>query len=130
LKVNYIFIALLLIVQFLTAQNDTISETDNPFSDAFISHQIDAKFIEDKLEIDNSSTDVSYLFSSKKKNLGLSYNFDKTKYLNPNQKPIKNVLLAQKPLDDDILVIKHFQGKIKRNLRIWRHQIFLNTCTT
>ncbi len=111
MKINYIFILFLLAVQFIIAQNDTIGKNDNPFSDAFITHKVDAKFIEDKLEIDKKSTDVSYLFSSKKKNLGLSYNFDRNKYLNPNKKPDKNVLLAQKPLDDDILVIKHFQGK-------------------
>jgi len=111
LKINYIFISFLLIAQFLTAQNDTIGKNNNPFSEVFITHKVDAKFIEDKIEIDENSTDVSYLFSSKKKNLGLSYNFDRNKYLNPNQKPIKNVMLAQKPLDDDILVIKHFQGK-------------------
>ena len=111
LKINLFVIFSILTSQLINAQNDTIIKNDSRVFDAVITHQFDAKIIEDKFEIDKESNDVSYLFISKSKKLGLSYNFDKNKYLNPNKKPIKNILLSEQPLDKDIVVIKHFNGK-------------------
>lgn len=112
LEKKIFFIVYLFTSFILSAQNDTIKKFDNRFSDAVISHQVSAKFIEDNIDIDQNSTDVSYLFTSKSKNLGLEYKFDKNKYLNPNNKPNnKNMLLAKQPLDDDIMVVRHFNGR-------------------
>ncbi|MCF6350780.1 MAG: hypothetical protein L3J23_07100 [Flavobacteriaceae bacterium] len=111
MKINFYYIVFLLTSVFLNAQNDTIKKENKPFLDAVINRQIDAKFKFEELKIDEKSTDISYLLSSKSKNLGLSYNFDLNKYLDPNKKPIKETLLAEQPLDKDIVVIKHFNGK-------------------
>ena len=98
------------------AQNDTINSNsisiDNP-----LGHKFDAKIIDKKITIDQKSTDIRYLLNPKNKNLSLTYKFDKTKYLNPNKKPIKSYVEKEKPLDDDILVVKHFNGKNTTNTR-------------
>lgn len=107
-----ILINILLLFTFvnLIAQNDTIKK-NNFNSDNVISHSIDAKFIDKNFEIDDKSFNISELLTTKPKQLGLSYKFDKNKYINLDRKPKTTILLKEKPMDDDILVIKHFNGK-------------------
>jgi hypothetical protein len=98
------------------SQNDSIKNNDGQFFDAVISHKIDAKFIEENLEFDEESKDISeikdisYLLPEKNEKSKISYKTNVSKYMSPNKKPI-NMLLEKQPLDDDIMVVKHFNGK-------------------
>lgn len=107
----YIFIGLVFSVLFATAQHDTIIKNQSlEYQKGF---KINAKLIEKHLEIDDNTTtsnDISYLFTKKKKPLNISYNFDLNKYLNPNKAP-RSFMLGPKPLENDVMVVKHFDGK-------------------
>lgn len=92
-------------------QNDSIPENKSKLEGNNV-RTFDLRVIEESVTLDeNAPTDISYLLKTKKQPLALSYNFDLNKYLDPNKKEPSNMLLAEKPLDDDILVIKHYDGK-------------------
>jgi len=104
-----IFISLLFIPIFIIGQNDTIKKS-NSF-DAFKSFEINAKLVDKNLEIDNKKeeNDISYLFYTKKIKSSISYKFDPSKYLDPIEKK-PNFMYGPKPLDSDVMVVKHFNG--------------------
>lgn len=96
---------------FVAGQNDSIPKNRIIFEGNNV-RTFDVRVIEDNIQIDNNSkTDISYLLKAKEKPLALSYNFNLNKYLNPNKEEASNMLLEQKPMDDDIMVVKHFKGK-------------------
>ncbi len=98
----------------LVAQKDTITKKntfifDNPFS-----NQINAKLIEKNIEIapeKELNTDISYLFYSKSQKPRLTYNINPKKYLDPKKETKHNFLLGAKPIENDVLVVRHFDGK-------------------
>jgi hypothetical protein len=106
---NSLFIILLLLSVTISGQQDTIRK--NSSFDVFKGFQINAKLIDKGLEIDknNEENDISYLFFTKKKSLPFTYKFNPTKYLDPIEKK-RNFMYGPKPLDNDVMVVKHFEG--------------------
>jgi len=108
------FIAFFCVTAGLFAQHDSIKKGSNRFADFSNINYINAKIIEKKVAIfekEETHNDISYLFYTKKENYNLSYTFDPKKYLDPNKEDKHNFLMGTKPLDSDVLVIKHFDGK-------------------
>ena len=106
---NGIFIILLLLSYSMVGQQDTIRKKTS--FDAFKGFQINAKLIDKGLEIDKNKeeNDISYLFYTKKENLPFTYKFDPKKYLNPYDNE-RNFMYGAKPLEKDVMVVKHFEG--------------------
>lgn len=96
----------------MIGQNDTIKKATN--FDGKNGFTIDAKLVNKNINIDENQNlnDISYLFYAKKDNFPISYKFDAKRYLNPiDEKP--NFMYRPKPIEqeDDVVVIKHFDGK-------------------
>jgi len=109
----------------LIAQNDTIKKEKNRFSDFSKINEIDAKIIEKKVEIveseeieEEEEVDYSYLYVKKEEKLPLSYKLKAKQYLNPDAEDDHNFMTGEKPLDDDVLVVKRFEGKDVSNTKL------------
>lgn len=101
------FLLLLFLGHNLIAQNDTIQKSRS--FEGFEGFQINAKLISKNAEISNANeTNLSYLFQTKQKPLNFTYKIDPKKYLNPNR-PTRNFMYGNPP-EDDVLVVKHFDG--------------------
>lgn len=120
---NSILILIVFTTMSVFAQNDTIrKENTNRFSEHSNTFQINAKLIEKNIEITDAreeTSNISYLFHTKKDNLNLSYKFNPKKYLDPTNEKKHNFMTGPKPLDSDVMVIKHYDGKdvTKTNLK-------------
>ncbi len=112
---NSILILIIFVTVSTFAQNDTISkENTNRFSDYSNAFHINAKLIEKNIErVDEKeeTEDISYLFYNKTDQLNLSYTFNPKKYLDPTNEKKHNFMTGPKPLDSDVMVIKHYDGK-------------------
>ncbi len=109
---RYLVFLLLFLVVTISYSQDTIVKKPNPFSDAAMGHFINAQIIQQKLEVDKKSSDLSYLFISKKKKNQINFNPNIKNYF--KKEPKKSILEIPK-MDDDIVVIKHFNGKNTTN---------------
>lgn len=106
--VNYFYSIVLLVCYIGTAQNDTIPKII--FSEGNNGFEINAKLNSKNISFnENDEQDLSYLFYTKEKPLSISYKFNPKKYLDPNAKNI-NFMQGVKPYDDNVIVVKHFNG--------------------
>lgn len=105
---NYLFLSSFLVSFFMMAQNDTIRK-NNGF-DSSKGFLINAKLINQNVDLDYEAKDISYLFYSKKKPLSMANEFDAEEFLNPNA-PKRNFMYGPEPInEDEVLVVKHFDG--------------------
>ena len=107
---RFLFSSFLFVSILMIGQNDTINKMDA--FDRGKGFNIDAKLLNNNLQIDEnqSENDFINLLLEKKESPRLSYKFDVKEYLKPKEKK-RNFMYGPKPLENDVVVIKHYDGK-------------------